>query len=74
MICIHLDPIDINNEEVNKYKAIAQKIIKGYNDEYSFHDFRLVNGETHKNLIFDLVIPFDNIITTNATIVNKIIK
>jgi len=31
MICIHLDPIDINNEEVNKYKAIAQKIIKGYN-------------------------------------------
>ena len=59
MICIHLDPIDINNEEVNKYKAIAQKIIKGYNDEYSFHDFRLVNGETHKNLIFDLVIPFD---------------
>mgnify|MGYP000443045120 CR=1 FL=1 len=59
VICIHLDPIDINNEEVNKYKAIAQKIIKGYNDEYSFHDFRLVNGETHKNLIFDLVIPFD---------------
>ena len=59
IICIHLDPIDINNEEVNKYKAIAQKIIKQYNDEYSFHDFRMVNGETHKNLIFDLVIPFD---------------
>lgn len=59
IICIHLDPIDINNEEVNKYKAIAQKIIKQYNDDYSFHDFRMVNGETHKNLIFDLVIPFD---------------
>ena len=59
IICIHLDPIDINNEEVNKYKSIAQKIIKQYNDEYSFHDFRMVNGETHKNLIFDLVVPFD---------------
>lgn len=59
IICIHLDPIDINNEEVNKYKAIAQKIIKQYNDEYSFHDFRMVNGKTHKNLIFDLVVPFD---------------
>lgn len=59
IICIHLDPIDINNEEINKYKAIAQKIIKQYNNEYSFHDFRMVNGETHKNLIFDLVIPFD---------------
>lgn len=59
VICIHLDPIDIDNEEVNKYKSIAQKIIKSYNSEYSFHDFRLVNGETHKNLIFDLVIPFD---------------
>ncbi len=59
IICIHLDPIDINNEEVNKYKSIAQKIIKQYNNEYSFHDFRMVNGETHKNLIFDLVVPFD---------------
>ena len=59
VICIHLDPIDIDNEEVNKYKAIAEKIIKGYNSEYSFHDFRMVNGETHKNLIFDLVVPFD---------------
>ena len=56
---MHLDPIDIDNEEVNKYKSIAQKIIKSYNSEYSFHDFRLVNGKTHKNLIFDLVIPFD---------------
>ena len=72
IICIHLDPIDINNEEVNKYKAIAQKIIKQYNNEYSFHDFRMVNGETHKNLIFDLVIPFDK--NNNTTkILNDIV-
>ena len=67
IICIHLDPIDINNEEVNKYKSIAQKIIKQYNNEYSFHDFRnttlfsfwLITFITSRNLIFDLVVPFD---------------
>lgn len=58
-ICIHMDPITINNEEVNRYKAIVADAINQYNADFSFHDFRMVSGKNHKNLIFDLVVPFD---------------
>ena len=59
MISLHTDPIEINDDEVNKYKALAEEIIKGYNSKFTFHDFRVVKGETHTNLVFDLIIPFD---------------
>lgn len=59
IICIHMDPIVVDDEEVDRYKALCEKIIKDYNPEYSFHDFRMVKGETHTNLIFDVVTTFD---------------
>ena len=59
MISLHTDPIEINDDEVNKYKALAEEIIHSYNSEFTFHDFRVVKGETHTNLVFDLIIPFD---------------
>ena len=59
MISLHTDPIEINDDEVNKSKALAEDIIHSYNSEFTFHDFRVVKGETHTNLVFDLIIPFD---------------
>lgn len=59
VICIHMDPIVVNDAEVEKYKAMCDRIIKSYNPEYSFHDFRMVKGDTHTNLIFDVVTTFD---------------
>lgn len=59
MISLHTDPIEINDDEVNKYKALAEEIIHSYNSKFTFHDFRVVKGETHINLVFDLIIPFD---------------
>lgn len=59
MISLHTDPIEINDDEVNKYKALAKEIIHSYNSKFTFHDFRVVKGETHINLVFDLIIPFD---------------
>lgn len=59
VICIHMDPIVVDDEEVNEYKALCERILKEYNPEYSFHDFRMVKGETHTNLIFDVVTTFD---------------
>lgn len=58
IMCIHMDPIVVDDDEVNKYKAMTAEIINEYNSEYTFHDFRMVKGETHTNLIFDLIIPF----------------
>lgn len=59
IICIHMDPIVLDDAEVISYKAICERILNSYNSEYSFHDFRMVKGDTHTNLIFDVVVPFE---------------
>ena len=59
VICIHMDPIVVDDEEVDKYKALTKDIIKQINDNYTFHDFKMVKGPTHTNLIFDLVVPYE---------------
>ena len=54
---IHMDPIEVDDEEINKMREITEKIVKGINEKYSIHDFRMTNGGGRINLIFDLVIP-----------------
>lgn len=56
-ISIHLDPVLINDERTNKYKAIVADIIADISPDITMHDFRVVDGPTHTNLIFDLVLP-----------------
>ncbi len=74
LTCIHMDPIVIDDEQVNEYKKITQEILKGYNEEYSFHDFKIVKGPSHTNLIFDLVVPVPDKIKSNSEILNEIKK
>lgn len=59
VICVHMDPIVVDDEEVDAYKALTKDILSELNNEYSFHDFKMVKGPTHTNLIFDLVVPYD---------------
>lgn len=59
VMCIHMDPIVVNDEEVDKYKSLTENILKSINEDYNFHDFKMVKGPTHTNLIFDLVVPYD---------------
>ena len=54
---IHMDPIEVDDEEINKMREITEKIVKEINKNYSIHDFRMTNGGGRINLIFDLVIP-----------------
>lgn len=55
---IHMDPIDTDNKEVMKMKDKVGQMIKSEIDEIiSIHDFRMVKGPTHTNIIFDAVIP-----------------
>ena len=56
---IHMDPIVTNDEHVNGMKANMVRIIKGVDTRLSLHDFRMVDGPSHTNLIFDVVAPFD---------------
>ena len=57
MISIHTDPIVTDDERINSLKDMTNKIVKEVSDEMSIHDFRVVDGPTHTNLIFDLIIP-----------------
>lgn len=56
---IHMDPIVTNDETVNELRHFTESTVKEICPEYSIHDFRTVVGQTHTNLIFDLVLPFD---------------
>ena len=55
---IHMDPVAVNDEQVNKLKEIAEKTVKEIDGKITIHDFRIVAGPTHTNLIFDAVLPY----------------
>lgn len=57
VICIHMDPIVVHDEKVEKYKQFIRDILADYDPQITFHDFRVVEGPTHTNLIFDMVVP-----------------
>ena len=57
VICIHMDPIAVNDENINRYKKIISEVIEEYDKDFKFHDFRIVEGKKQTNVIFDLVIP-----------------
>ena len=63
VLSLHLDPIETDNEEVNFNKEKVSLILKNIDENLSFHDFRMVFGETHTNILFDVVIPFDSKVT-----------
>lgn len=54
---IHMDPVDTKNEEVNSLKEKIKNIVLSINPEYNIHDFRIVTGPTHTNLVFDVLLP-----------------
>lgn len=56
-LTIHMDPIDLLNPKTQELKMIVYKIVKTISEELSIHDFRVVYGETHTNLLFDVAVP-----------------
>lgn len=54
---IHMDPIEADNTEVSQVRAAVAEKLKELDDVISIHDFRMVPGPTHTNLIFDAVVP-----------------
>lgn len=55
----HLDPIVTDNETVNALKEQVVAAVKGISNEFSIHDFRVVFGENHTNVLFDVAIPYE---------------
>ena len=56
---IHMDPINVDDKVVQETQNQITELINEMHEELTIHDFRIVGGEEHKNLIFDLVVPFD---------------
>ena len=55
---IHMDPISIDNEELNQIHDYLNQIILETQKDVTFHDLRMTQGEKNKNIIFDLSIPY----------------
>ena len=72
-ISIHMDPIEMDNEELNEFHKVLSTTLKGINKNLSFHDLRMVKGYTHTNIIFDVVVPFESKIN-NEEVFNILLK
>lgn len=54
---IHMDPIDTDDKRVAEMREAVAAIARAISPELTIHDFRMVPGDSHTNLIFDLVLP-----------------
>lgn len=57
-LVVHLDPINTRDELVNSTRSRVTAIINSIDPCLSLHDFRMVLGKKHTNVIFDLVVPY----------------
>jgi len=56
---IHMDPIETGDSLVAEAREMVLSRINKIDSRITIHDFRMVRGNTHTNLIFDAVIPYD---------------
>ncbi len=56
---IHMDPVIRDDPEVTKWQEITKKLLAEIDPRIGLHDFRMVPGFTHTNLIFDIAVPFE---------------
>ena len=57
---IHMDPIVTDDASVGALRRQVAEAVKQVDPGMTIHDFRLVRGSTHTNLIFDAVLPFSS--------------
>ena len=60
---IHMDPVVVGDPQVNALHEKVAELVRTIDPRITIHDFRIVPGTTHTNLIFDAVIPFDERLT-----------
>ena len=56
---IHYDPVAVNDPKLDRMRTLVTAILKVRDERLSIHDFRLVPGSGHTNLIFDVALPVD---------------
>lgn len=56
-LVIHYDPIVTDDDELVRLRSVVSDILKEYDERITIHDFRMVRGREHTNLIFDIALP-----------------
>ena len=59
MATIHMDPISMDDEKVASLRLQTALFASELGEGISIHDFRMVEGPTHTNVIFDAVLPYN---------------
>lgn len=63
---IHMDPVQNDDETTCQLKQLVLRYLREIDSSLSMHDFRVVTGPTHTNLIFDIVVPYNYSIPDEA--------
>lgn len=58
-LVIHYDPIVTDDPEAERLRQLVITILQVRDERLSIHDFRMVQGQGHENLIFDVLLPLD---------------
>lgn len=62
---IHMDPVVTGDGITPELRGQVAKLVRAIHPEATIHDFRMVAGPTHTNLIFDAVVPFGGDLTND---------
>lgn len=60
---VHMDPVATRDPRVHALKTYAEEVVQKVDPRLMIHDFRIVPGESHTNLIFDIAAPFELALT-----------
>ncbi len=58
-LILHYDPVVTGDAELNRMRAVVAELLRQQDSRISIHDFRMVRGQGHTNLIFDIALPAD---------------
>lgn len=57
-LVIHMDPIVVDDAPTNALREQVREMLRAISPEITMHDFRVVWGKTHSNILFDVCVPF----------------
>lgn len=63
-ITIHMDPLQPRTHEVRAMEKRIRQLVQEHDERFSIHDFRLVTQAKGRNILFDVLIPWDKTINT----------
>lgn len=65
---IHMDPIAAETEDSKRLRQLVEQFLSEIGNGITMHDFRMTNGNVNRNLIFDIVVPFDSEISAKEAV------